>query len=498
MSHSPFGRWKRRQLERQTGLSRRELLQAAMTSAAGLLLAQCRSGSDAASIVKQPRRVIVVGGGFAGLAAAYELIAAGCEVVVVEAQRRMGGRVLSITKFDPGAVVEGGGEFIGSNHPAWLAYAKQFNLELVPTDDGTDAETPVLIGDRKLARAEAEALFQEMDRTLAQLNQEAAAIDADEPWKSANADALDRRSTLEWLDASGASADCRTMIRAQLENDNGVALEKQSWLANLAMVKGGGLEKYWTETEAFRCKGGANQLARCLALEIGRRRMLIGNAVQRIEHGEGGVRVQLANQATLAVDDVVLAVAPSVWSKIEFVPALPAVLAPQMGVNVKFLSSFDGRFWRDAGLAPDARSDGPIGETWEATQGQETKTPVLTSFSGGPAAEKTRRWGSEQKQDKYLTELERFYPDVRKHFGGSRVLDWAGDPWALASYSFPAPGQVTTVAPLLRSGLASLHFAGEHCSSAFVGYMEGALQSGIAVARSIAALGWVPASAHAG
>ncbi len=43
--------------------------------------------------------------------------------------------------------------------------------------------------------------------------------------------------------------------------DNGVVTEWQSYLGNLAMVKGGGLEKYWTESEVYRCQGGNQQLA---------------------------------------------------------------------------------------------------------------------------------------------------------------------------------------------------------------------------------------------
>jgi monoamine oxidase len=66
-------------------------------------------------------------------------------------------------------------------------------------------------------------------------------------------------------------------------------------------------------------------------------------------------------------------------------------------------------------------------------------------------------------------------------------MDWPREPWTMASYSFPGPGQVTTVGPVLRQGLGRLHFAGEHCCYKFVGYMEGALDSGVAVARRLAA-----------
>ena len=55
-----------------------------------------------------------------------------------------------------------------------------------------------------------------------------------------------------------------------------------------------------------------------------------------------------------------------------------------------------------------------------------------------------------------------------------------------SSRSFPAPGQVTTIGPVLEAGLGRLHFAGEHCCPAFVGYMEGALQSGVRIAKKLA------------
>ena len=65
-------------------------------------------------------------------------------------------------------------------------------------------------------------------------------------------------------------------------------------------------------------------------------------------------------------------------------------------------------------------------------------------------------------------------------------MDWPGDPHTGAGYSFPAPGQVTTLIPRLRAGIGRLHFAGEHTSTKFVGYMEGGLDSGVAVARKLA------------
>jgi monoamine oxidase len=78
------------------------------------------------------------------------------------------------------------------------------------------------------------------------------------------------------------------------------------------------------------------------------------------------------------------------------------------------------------------------------------------------------------------------YRAIRPNYVRARFMDWPGDSWARGSYSFPAPGQVTAQGPTLFDGIGRLHFAGEYTSYAFMGYMEGALNSGARVARQIA------------
>ena len=179
---------------------------------------------------------------------------------MVEARNRVGGRVISFSDIVPGKNVEGGGELIGSNHPAWVGYAKQFKLEFLDVGE-EDAEFPIVLNGKRLTADESEKLWEEMEAAFAPLLADAAKIDADRPWTAPNAQALDRRTIGAWIDGSSVSPTCKAGLHAMTTADNGVVTEWQSYLGNLAMWKGGGLEKYWTDSEVFRCRGGNQQLA---------------------------------------------------------------------------------------------------------------------------------------------------------------------------------------------------------------------------------------------
>ncbi|MEO5897108.1 MAG: FAD-dependent oxidoreductase [Vicinamibacterales bacterium] len=463
------------------GMTRREMIQRSLAAAGALLISE-RIGFGAQ---RTGARVVVIGGGFSGLAAAYELTKAGYDVTVVEARNRVGGRVISFSDIVPGKNVEGGGELIGSNHPTWVGYAKQFKLEFLDIGE-EDAENPIVLNGKRLTADESEALWTEMEGAFAPLLKDAAGIDADRPWTAPNAEALDRRTLGAWIDGLSVSAACKSGIHAMETADNGVVADWQSYLGNLAMWKGGGLEKYWSDSEVYRCKGGNQQLATRLVGGIGAAKVMMRTIVRSVDLTDTAARVVLSNGKTLEADHVILTAPPSTWNRIAFEPNLPPTLVPQMGSNVKFLIGLSGPFWRQRGLAPDFLGDGPVNMTWHGTDAQRGAGDALVCFSGGPSAEMCRDWGA-RRATNYLAELGKVYRGIGAAYSGkSRFMDWPGDAWTKASYSFPAPGQVTSQGPTLYDGIGRLHFAGEYSSYAFMGFMEGALNSGAAVARRIA------------
>jgi monoamine oxidase len=298
---------------------------------------------------------------------------------------------------------------------------------------------------------------------------------------------LDARPVADWIAKLDCGDLCRRAITAEVTTEHGAAPENISYLALLAQVKGGGMERYWTDSESYRLAGGSVTLVNRLVEAIGRERVLTGNPVAAIESAAGRVVITCADGRRYEADDVVLAVPPSTWSRIAIEPALPTILRPQMGVNVKYLAGVSTRFWLPDKISADSQGDGPVGSTWEASGAHRGGTgAVLAAFSGGPAADECRRQPKAERDAFYRRELEVVYPTFGQHVVATRFMDWPADRWTKAGYSCAAPGEVTAIGPKLRSGIGRLHFAGEHCCYQFAGYMEGALHSGVSLARRIA------------
>src|SRR5215216_4772913 len=81
----------------------------------------------------QPQKILVLGAGMAGLAAAFELVEQGHDVTILEARTRPGGRVLTLREpFADGLYAEAGAMQIFDTHTRAQRYIRQFGLEIDP------------------------------------------------------------------------------------------------------------------------------------------------------------------------------------------------------------------------------------------------------------------------------------------------------------------------------------------------------------------------------
>lgn len=445
-----------------------------------------------------PGRVAVVGGGFGGLSSAFWLTQSGFDVHVFEARDRVGGRVHTLRNFCPGRLIEGGAELIGLNHSLWIAFAELFGLAfcvLTPEDDvdGLGLEMPLYLRGERLMRDEAEKVWAELDDALSRLDRPARSVHPYRPWDSPEAHVLDERTLSEALHELGVSARCRWALEAQFADNNAEPTDRQSLLANLALIRGGGLENFWKESEVFRCATGNDSLAWALRdwLEANGATVSLGTPVRRLVVTDSDVRVETADGPD-TVDFVVLAIPPSLWPDgLAIDPPIPAEYRMHMGPVVKFLSSVPERFWLERRLSPSGMDD-RIGETWEGTDNQTVLAGQgieLTVFAGGDAAREAL--ASPDPAVWYAERLEVLFPGYGAQGATTRFMAWPKEEWTAGGYSCPSPGQMTTVGPLLaRPYQERLFFAGEHTCPAFFGFMEGALESGcLAAGRVCEAVG---------
>jgi monoamine oxidase len=434
-------------------------------------------------------QVVIVGGGLAGLAAAWYLRECGVASAVFEATDRLGGRVRTDRDFIAGKTVEAGAELIGANHPLWVSLADMFGLALVEISKDSDYGNAGLgvrlrLGDHDLTPEEKKQVYDELQPVLDAIGRDAANIDPAAPWLSAGAGAFDAINVAARLDQLLPATDslARAFLQFVLGNDNCAPPCDQSYLGLLALVSAGrvgddadGLRGYWDYTETHRCGGGNDQLVAALAGQVSDS-VRLGDPITAIDVLPD--RVNFTSQSGQGRGDyLLLTVPPTVWPQItSHLPWDPAQRSMSHGPAVKYLNSFATPFWVDSALAPSALWD-RLGSVWESTDRQPTEPQFgLSVYSGGTfvSDEPGYRSGLSQIFGGYAPTAERF-------------VDWPTTPGVMTGYSVPSPGQVTTVGQALAEPHGRLYFAGEQSFVGFFGYMEGALQSGMRAARDIIA-----------
>lgn len=156
------------------------------------------------------------------------------------------------------------------------------------------------------------------------------------------------------------------------------------------------------------------------------------------------------------------------------------------GRNAKLQLQFRDRLWRTQGKNGDTYADTGYQATWEVTRAQPGASGILVDYTGGDVAQAMGSDSLNTRATTFLSQLEPVVSGITSQWNGRAHLDWwPGSPYMRGSYSYYRVGQYTTIAGLegLRQG--TCHFAGEHTSLDFQGYLNGAVESGERVAREI-------------
>lgn len=469
-------------------MTRRRLLggMAGVAAAAGGVAAGLWSLADEGAGVAVPGRrtaspvtsgrgsVVVVGGGLAGLTAAWTLREAGVEVTLVEAAPGLGGRVR--TWRGDGWYAEAGGEFVDGRHADLRALLKEMGLGLEPVGGGTeDLEGVALLDGRhhpldKVFHGPLGEALARVEGPLLEIGEGFA--DLADPAGHPRAAAVDARSAADLLDEVGLTGRARWLVEHELRGELSVEPGDASLLywAQLATATAE------DELEAHRIAGGGDRLVGRLAAALGDA-VLLATPVSAVEVGPGGVRVR-AGDRTLQADRVVLATPPVAAAAIRFEGRIPDALLDalrrlRLGDATKVLTVHAARWWRDGGYDGTTLTDTPLGDTWEIPG----PGAGLIAFAGAAGAPQLAELGHDPAA--LSDAIGRLWLDVAVPDAiETRVVRWADERWVDGAYSAYAPGQVTSLWGVLRRPHGRVSVAGEHTARTAVGYMDGAVESG--------------------
>jgi monoamine oxidase len=441
-------------------------------------------------------RVIVVGGGLAGLTAAFELQQSDFDVTLLEAQLRAGGRVHTLREpFSDGLYAEAGAISLSDVDTATLDYVKRFALPLGPTNPSKAPPrfrvrgswlTDPMRSPYRLSESESKAGLRAMYDHYRKRGILSATTAAAASVGSPAARELDRLSVRELLRRNGASSEAIDFLRLTALGFSGEGLDTSSALSTFLA------ESHYAQSNAsFVIEGGNDRLPAAFARELAER-IRYGFEVREITQYGDRVRVSgMSNGETQSLDaeHVVLAVPLTILKTIECQPAWST--AKQRAMSEIVYSSVSRvylqarqRVWQKSHPTARVITDAPRSIIEDHTMNQPGPRGIVESHTFGPEARVVAKLSERQRLDEATRLLEGLFSGIGREIEGGISKCWDEDPWARGAYIDYRVGQMSAYLQELARPEGRLHFAGEHTSTRFAS-MEGALQSGRRAAEEV-------------
>lgn len=411
-------------------------------------------------------RVLILGGGIAGLGAARELTHHGVAVTVIEAKERLGGRIHTIRE---GALsVELGAEFVHGRNKLLLKTIRQSGLTMHSLSDNHQLF--------QAGRIQREELWERIDRIISR-------VDFRKPDKSFNKfvanESLkksDRRMAIDFVEGFDAANADRISAHSLLMAQNSA-------------------ESMDGERQ-YRVNEGYGALVQFLAQEIeANGGILLKHAQARhVQWQPGKVEVQLqrgGRSEILSGAAMIFTLPLGVWKAgvVKIHPLLAskteAVQEFGFGNVVKLTFVFRDGWWGKP-LPGFVHALGELLPTWWS----DPRGPMLTGWVGGPRADALLKLAPAKLKIIGLEILGKIFSErasvIGKHLVAMHTWNWSKDPHVLGAYSYIPVNGLGLPGTLAAPVGDTLFFAGEALvTDAQTGTVFGALESGLRAADEV-------------
>jgi monoamine oxidase len=454
------------------------------------------------SLVPHARaQVIVVGGGLAGLVAAYAVEKRGLSTYVLEADSTWGGRVAT-AEYPEGLYAEYGLQELWADNPL-LDLARELGVAL---DDSPAMPYSSVVIDGKLYpyfRTAKEDLFdrlltaREKARLVGWLEQAQSLrlLALQDGLRNPRVSRLQGMSFAAWVQSANLPHNAAELVRLHLECE--LASSWQSFSALSGLLEFG---MFLGEGQlAYHIRGGNSRLVEALARSL-RGEQQLSAQVTHIERwqddaGRRGVRVTyLRNHRSTVIegDRVILAVPFWRLHQIEITPPLSAekwqavrTLGRGQYTVVHLLIDRDAEpLWLLDGKSPMAvLTDGPLGVVYGFSEEPPASSPVgvFSLLVHGNAAAAFHMIPREVRLREIDEHLEQLWPGLSQYIRGRYVYTY--HPAALPVWP-PGRSPLDELAEALRTPENGLFLAGDYL---YGGHSDGAARSGLHAAEQVSA-----------
>jgi monoamine oxidase len=494
-------------------VSRRDFLKVTGgVAAAGLVGTACTTAPDAGTAVASTDStapasgqrgpsisvdVVVIGAGFAGLAAAHAVKAAGKAVLVLEARDRVGGRTLTIP-LPGGGWVDEGGQWAGAGHDRFYHWIKATGKTTYPSPNvgealvfGPSLKKHQRVGDDWSILPG----YRSVEAIKAKLQTMADALDPAAPWSHPQARVWDGITMAQWL----AQNVKEQSLRGFLVGDMSYACaspEQISVLSFLSLVKQcvsfEKLNGFDGAAQQDRVIGGVQPVAIGMAELLGASSIRLKSPVRRVRWTDTEATVS-TDTLDVKARHVIFAGPPTLMGAIEFAPSLPVARAqitqhwPQ-GLVIKVGMVYSSPFWRDQGLSGGSLDySAMVSETADSSAPEGYGTAgVLTGFIYTDQARAAAMLPAQERRQKILAEMAVRFGDKARTPDRIIEMNWSTQVWTRGCYGgYLAPGATALFKSAVRDPVGPFQWAGTETSPEWPTFIEGAIRSGERAAAAV-------------